>query len=126
MEIEDAVAALAALAQGHRLAVFRLLIAAGPTGRTAGDVAGTLAVPPSTLSHHLAQLERAGLIRARRQDRRIFYAVDAAGTRRLVAFLTEDCCGGRPDLCGYPGRDAAAAADGGAPACPPRLPPSAG
>ena len=101
MEQKQAVAALAALAQEHRLAVFRLLVKEGPSGASAGDVADRVGVPPSTLSHHLAHLERAGLLRSWRVQRNIFYAVDVEGTRRLVAFLTEDCCQGHPWLCGY-------------------------
>lgn len=96
-----AVAALSALAQDHRLAVFRLLVREGPSGLSAGDIAAKAAVAPSTLSHHLGQLERAGLLRSWRVERRIFYAVDVEGTRRLLAFLTEDCCQGRPEICGY-------------------------
>lgn len=105
MKLKRAVEALAALAQEHRLAVFRLMIAEGTSGLTAGEIAQRLAIPPSTLSHHLAHLERAGLLRSWRVDRRIFYAVDVAGTRALVAFLTEDCCGGHPEICGYQSRD---------------------
>ncbi len=101
MEEKQAVAALAALAQEHRLAVFRLLVKEGPNGASAGDVADRVGVPPSTLSHHLAHLERAGLLRSWRVRRNIFYAVDVEGSRRLIAFLTEDCCRGQPQLCGY-------------------------
>ncbi|MDS4011916.1 MAG: metalloregulator ArsR/SmtB family transcription factor [Defluviicoccus sp.] len=101
MEIIAAVEALSALAQPHRLAVFRLLMCEGPNGLPAGAIAERIAVPPSTLSHHLAHLERAGLLRSWRVERRIFYAVDVEGTRRLVTFLTEDCCQGRPEICGY-------------------------
>jgi DNA-binding transcriptional ArsR family regulator len=102
MEDRGAVEALGALAQEHRLAVFRLLVRQGPSGLPAGEIAARIAVQPSTLSHHLGLLERAGLLRSWRVERRIFYAVDLEGTRRLLAFLTEDCCQGRPDLCGYP------------------------
>jgi DNA-binding transcriptional ArsR family regulator len=102
MESKLAVEAFSALAQEHRLAVFRLLVREGPGGLPAGEIAERIAVPPSTLSHHLAHLERAGLLRSWRVERRIFYAVDVEGTRRLIAFLTEDCCQGRPEMCGYP------------------------
>jgi DNA-binding transcriptional ArsR family regulator len=101
MEMKQAVAALGALAQEHRLAVFRLLVREGPSGLSAGDIAARVAVAPSTLSHHLGHLERAGLLRSWRAQRRIFYAVDVEGTRRLLAFLSEDCCQGRPEICGY-------------------------
>jgi ArsR family transcriptional regulator, arsenate/arsenite/antimonite-responsive transcriptional repressor len=103
MESRDAVVALAALAQEHRLAVFRLLVRWGPSGLVAGEIARRLGIPPSTLSHHLAQLERARLLRSWRIERHIFYALDIEGTRRLIAFLTEDCCEGRLEICGYAG-----------------------
>jgi ArsR family transcriptional regulator, arsenate/arsenite/antimonite-responsive transcriptional repressor len=101
MEDRDAVGAFAALAQEHRLVVLRLLMREGPSGFPAGTIAERLSVPPSTLSHHLAHLERAGLLRSWRVERRIFYAVDIDGMRRLVMFLTEDCCQGHPEICGY-------------------------
>jgi ArsR family transcriptional regulator, arsenate/arsenite/antimonite-responsive transcriptional repressor len=96
-----AIAAFAALGQEHRLAVFRMLMQAGPSGLTAGDIAQRLGVPASSLSSHLATLERASLLRSWRVQRNIFYAVDTDGTRDLITFLTQDCCGGRPELCGY-------------------------
>lgn len=99
MEKIDAIEAFGALAQETRLAVFRLLVQAGPEGLTAGGIATCLAVPASTLSHHLATLERAGLVRSWRVQRNIHYATDYAGTRALLAFLMEDCCQGRPELC---------------------------
>jgi ArsR family transcriptional regulator len=97
---DQAVTALSALGHETRLAVFRLLVKAGPDGLPAGRIAEELAVAPSTLSGHLAQLERAGLLRSARADRRILYAVDFIGTRRLLGFLVDDCCDGRPELCG--------------------------
>jgi ArsR family transcriptional regulator, arsenate/arsenite/antimonite-responsive transcriptional repressor len=100
MEEIAAVEALAALAQPTRLRIFRLLVRHGRGGLPAGVIADRLAVAPSTLSFHLAQLERAGLLRASRAQRQILYAVDLEGTRRLLTFLTEDCCQGRPELCG--------------------------
>jgi DNA-binding transcriptional ArsR family regulator len=100
METKDAVTALAALAQETRLRAFRLLVQQGPTGLPAGEIAERLDVPPPTLSSHLAQLERAGLARSWRVERRIFYAVEVEGTRRLLRFLTEDCCQGQAELCG--------------------------
>ena len=99
MESKDAIGALSALAQDTRLGIFRRLIQSGAEGLPAGELAADLGVPPSTLSHHLTLLERAGLIRSWRVQRQIFYASDIAGTRALLAFLTEDCCGGQPQIC---------------------------
>ena len=101
MQTKAAIAAFAALGQEHRLGVFRMLMAAGPSGLNAGEIAQRLGVPASSLSTHLATLERASLLRSWRVQRHIFYAVDTEGTRDLVTFLTRDCCGGRPELCGY-------------------------
>ena len=101
MESKQAVVAFAALAQEHRLAVFRLLVREGLGGLPAGEIAKRVTLPASTLSHHLAHLERAHVLRSWRVQRQIYYAVDRAGTRRLVAFLTEECCEGRPEICGY-------------------------
>ncbi len=100
MNEKAAIAALAALAQTHRLAVFRLLVRAGAEGMAAGEIAEAIGIPASTLSHHVAILERAGLLTSRRLERRIIYSVDVAGTRGLIAFLSEDCCEGQPELCG--------------------------
>ncbi|MEQ8966152.1 MAG: metalloregulator ArsR/SmtB family transcription factor [Azospirillaceae bacterium] len=100
METKDAIAAFAAIAQDTRLSALRLLIAEGPEGLAAGAIAERLAVPQSTLSFHLSQLERAGLVRSTRQARHIIYAADFEGVRGLVQFLTEDCCRGHPELCG--------------------------
>ena len=113
--LEQAVAALSALGHETRLAVFRLLMKAGPDGLPAGHIAEELAVAPSTLSAHLAQLERAGLLRSARADRRILYAVDFIGTRRLLSFLLDDCCQGQPELCGV----GLPASDYGDPSCSP-------
>ena len=99
MESNLAVQALAALAQETRLTVFRLLVREGPNGLPAGMIAERVGVPPATLSFHLAQLERAGLLASRRESRQIFYATDYEGMRRLLAFLTEDCCQGHPEIC---------------------------
>lgn len=100
MNDTDAIAALGALAQEHRLGLFRLLMRAGPSGISAGDLAEQAGVSRSSLSFHIAQLERAGLVHARRQHRNIFYAVEIDAMRRLLTFLTHDCCNGNPDICG--------------------------
>ncbi|MCS6879623.1 MAG: metalloregulator ArsR/SmtB family transcription factor [Geminicoccaceae bacterium] len=100
MEPRQAVRALAALAQETRLAVFRLLVEAGPNGLNAGSIAARLRVPPSTLSFHLKELDRAGLVRSWRRARLVFYAAEFETLRRLLMFLTEDCCSGRSEICG--------------------------
>lgn len=88
------VTALAALAQEHRLAAFRMLVEAGPEGISAGDLADGLAIPRSSLSFHLNQLMQAGLIIQRRESRSLIYSADFAAMGALVAFLTENCCRG--------------------------------
>lgn len=100
MDGNTAILALSALAQDTRLAVFRLLVQAGPDGLNAGDIAAAVEASPSTLSHHLGLLERAGLATSRRAGRMLFYAADYPGTRALLGFLMEDCCQGRPEICG--------------------------
>ena len=106
MKTPDALQALAALSHATRLEVFRLLVGQGAIGLPAGQIAERLEVAPSTLSPHLAQLERAGLATSSRDEQRIFYAVNIEGMRALLAFLTEDCCGGHPEICGYAPREA--------------------
>ncbi len=91
---------LAALAQETRLDLLRLLFAQGASGLPAGEIGTALGVPPSTLSFHLAALEREGLLRATRQGRKIIYAVRIATMRSLLGFLTETCCAGQPSQCG--------------------------
>lgn len=86
--------ALAALAQEHRLAVFRLLVQAGEDGMAAGAIADAIGVPNSSLSFHLAHLTRAGLIRQERRSRSLIYSADYAAMNGLVSYLMENCCGG--------------------------------
>jgi DNA-binding transcriptional ArsR family regulator len=102
MEEIQAVRALSALAHDHRLRSFRMLVRAGPDGLAAGDIAQRLGIAPSSLSFHLAQLESAGLVSSRRAQRHIYYALDVEVTRELLGFLIDDCCNGRPELCGSP------------------------
>jgi ArsR family transcriptional regulator len=97
---DSAIGALSALAQDTRLTVFRNLIKAGPSGMAAGEIASAVGAQPSTLSHHLALLERAGLVQSRRDGRMVLYAAHYEGIRQLLAFLMEDCCQGDPEICG--------------------------
>ncbi len=94
MEPNTIVAALAALAQETRLEVYRLLVQAGPAGLPAGSIGAKLSLPLPTLSFHLAQLKHAGLVAARRQSRSIIYAANYGAMNSLIAYLTENCCGG--------------------------------
>lgn len=94
MKSAAAVAALGALAQEHRLALFRLLVVAGEEGMAAGTLAHALGVPNSSLSFHLAQLSRAGLIRQERRHRSLIYRADFAAMNALVGYLLENCCAG--------------------------------
>lgn len=94
-----AVDALGALAHETRLSVFRMLVKAGADGMIAGAIAEHQGVPPSTMSHHLATLERAGLVQSERESRLIHYRADYAGMRRLLAFLMQDCCQGALEMC---------------------------
>lgn len=95
----DAVKALAALAQGHRLAVFRLLVVAGPDGLSVGHIAEALGLANATLSFHLKELANAGLIASRQEGRFVFYSASIDRMNALIAFLTENCCQGVPGLC---------------------------
>lgn len=99
MELEDATAALAALGQPTRLAVFRLLVEAGPDGCTPGTIAERLSLPGATLSFHLKELSAAGLIEGEAHGRSISYRADFAAMKGLVAFLTHNCCGGDEGRC---------------------------
>ena len=94
MDSAAAIAALGALAQEHRLKLFRLLVQAGEEGLAAGAIAERLGIPNSSLSFHLAQLSRAGLIRQERRHRSIVYRADYAAMNALVGYLMENCCGG--------------------------------
>ena len=95
----EAVAALSALAHPGRLEVFRRLVAAGPQGLAAGEIARATGSLPNTLSSNLAILTAAGLARSRREGRSILYSADFNAMRGLLAYLMEDCCGGRPEIC---------------------------
>jgi DNA-binding transcriptional ArsR family regulator len=94
MEAAHAVEALGALAQEHRLALFRLLVQAGDDGLPAGELATALSIPNSSLSFHLAHLTRVGLIDQRREGRSLIYSANYDAMNRLVGYLMENCCGG--------------------------------
>ena len=99
MKNEDAIAALAALAQSTRLDTFRLLVKHEPDGIPAGELARILDVPQNTMSAHLATLSRAGLVNGERQSRSIIYRADLDRFRELTLFMIKDCCGGNAKLC---------------------------
>lgn len=115
MELNVAVKRLSALAQDSRLAVFRLLIQAGPQGVAAGDIARTLEITPNTLSAQLNILANAALVVSRREGRSIIYAADFEAMSGLLVYLMEDCCQGRPEVCAPLAMAASRAA-----CCPPR------
>ncbi len=98
MEIKIAVRSLIALAQETRLAVFRLLVEAGPEGINAGTIAEAMGVPAATLSFHLKELSRAGLVVSRQESRFIFYSANFSAMDDLIAYLTDNCCQGRQCL----------------------------
>jgi len=102
MEKTEAVAALAALAQGSRLDVFRLLVQAGPEGMSAGQIGERLGLPGATLSFHLNQLKQAGLVTFRREGRSLIYLAEFEAMNSLLAYLTENCCQGDSAACGVP------------------------
>lgn len=99
METKQAIGALSALAQETRLAIFRMLVQKGPQGMSAGAIAEALGVPASSLSFHLAHLSRAGLVAPRRASRLLIYSAGFAAMNSLMAYLTENCCGGGATTC---------------------------
>lgn len=99
MKKSQALDAFSALSHDIRLTVFRLLIKEGEQGLSAGIIAQQLKVQPSTLTAHLHILRRAGLIQSTRQQQKILYSADIQGTRKLIRFLTKECCQGHPEIC---------------------------
>jgi ArsR family transcriptional regulator, arsenate/arsenite/antimonite-responsive transcriptional repressor len=99
MESKNAVSALSALAHPGRLEVFRLLVRAGVEGMAAGEIARATGSLSNTLSTNLSILSAAGLVTSRRNGRSIVYAAGYGQMRELLAFLVEDCCGGKPEIC---------------------------
>ena len=94
METKQVIEALGALAQETRLAVYRMLVEAGPAGLAAGEIGARLGLPPATASFHLAQLNRSGLLTSHARGRFVLYAADFGRMNELLGFLTENCCGG--------------------------------
>jgi len=92
MEISNAVERLAALAQDSRLAIFRLLVEAGPAGQSAGEISEELDIPPPTLSFHLKDLNNAGLVHAQREGRSIHYSANYTSINELIDYLKQNCC----------------------------------
>ena len=95
MKTKTVVQAFGALAQETRLGSYRLLVQAGPAGMAAGAIADKLGLPPATLSFHLKELSRAGLVSSRQEGRFVIYSADFGNMLRLVNFLTENCCSGK-------------------------------
>ena len=96
MKTKSVVAALAALAQDSRLAIFRALIQAGPDGMSAGKISEATGIAPSSLSFHMKELTLANMVRSRQDGRFVIYAANFATMNSLLAFLTANCCGGNP------------------------------
>jgi ArsR family transcriptional regulator, arsenate/arsenite/antimonite-responsive transcriptional repressor len=93
MKTRDVIEALGALAHEHRLAIYRSLVQRGPEGLSAGTIGQRIGLLPSSLTFHLQNLQRAGLITQRRESRQLFYSVDFSVMSGLVGYLTENCCG---------------------------------
>ena len=119
MEIQSAVVNLSALAHEGRLSIFRLLVSAGPQGVAAGDIARHVSSPPSTTTANLHILSQAGLVASRRDGRSIIYTANYPAMSALLAFLMQDCCAGRTEICAPLNALASAAA-----CCPSPIPES--
>jgi ArsR family transcriptional regulator len=99
MKKSTVIAALGALAQETRLDIFRMLVQKGPAGLPAGEIGSRLAQPSPTMSFHLNQLRFAGMVTSRRESRSIIYRANFKAMNDLLGYLTENCCGGHPELC---------------------------
>ncbi|MGL4397374.1 MAG: ArsR/SmtB family transcription factor [Hyphomicrobium sp.] len=106
MKDKAAIAMLGALAQEHRVRMFRMLVKAGPSGMVSSEIAEAVGIGPTGASFHLKELEQSGLLISTRQGRFIRYAVHIDAMRRLLTYLTEECCQGQPELCGSVFQDA--------------------
>ena len=103
METKNALTALTALGHGTRLAIFRLLVEAGPAGRVAGEIAEALDVPSATLSFHLKDLSHAGLVEGESRGRFVCYRANYDAMSGLIEYLTRNCCAGATDATCAPG-----------------------
>src|SRR3984957_13476980 len=99
MKTPAVIGALGALAHEHRLAIYRLLVQRGPEGLPAGTIGERVGLVPSSLTFHLQNLQRAGLIAQRRESRQLFYSADFTVMNGLVGYLTENCCGNSGRAC---------------------------
>jgi ArsR family transcriptional regulator len=102
MENISAVKILAALAQNSRMAIFRYLVEVGPAGAVAGRIADTLGIAPAVLSFHMKELSRAELVESTQDGRFVRYVANFSTMNAVIAYLTENCCGGQPELCATP------------------------
>ena len=99
MEKDEAIAALAALAQGTRLDIYRILVQAGPDGMPAGHIGEQLDLPSATLAFHLKELKHAGLVTFVRNGRSLIYSAEYPTMNALLSYLTENCCGRGSNQC---------------------------
>ncbi len=102
MEKENAITALAALAQSTRLDIFRYLVSLGPDGSPVGQIGEHFDLPSATLSFHLRTLKQAGLVDYQRAGRSLIYTANFSTMKTLLAYLSQDCCGGHPEICQVP------------------------
>jgi DNA-binding transcriptional ArsR family regulator len=109
MKTPEVLGALGALAHEHRLAIFRLLVERGPEGLSAGRIADSVGLVPSSLTFHLQNLQRAGLITQQRLSRQLIYSADFGAMNGLIGYLTENCCAQSDGDCAPACRPAAAA-----------------
>ena len=100
MKTPQVIGALSALAHEHRLAIYRLLVERGPEGLPAGTIGDRIGLVPSSLTFHLQNLQRAGLILQQRVSRQLIYSADFEVMNGLIGYLTQNCCAGSGSSCG--------------------------
>ena len=99
MDKLSAIAVFESLSSGVRLDIYRLLVKVGPEGLVAGEIASTLAVPPTNLSFHLKALTHARLVAVVQEGRFQRYRANLSLMQELITYLTEECCSGHPEQC---------------------------